>query len=98
MARGYGQYCPLALAAELLGQRWTILVISRLLDGCTRFNDIRRGLPRISPTLLSKRLTDLESAGLVVSGESRKGSGREYTLTRAGRELEPIVDQIAVWG
>ena len=63
MARGYGQYCPLALAAELLCERWTLLVVSRLIDGCTRFNDIHRGVPRISATLLTKRLAELEHAG-----------------------------------
>lgn len=54
MARGYGQYCPLALAVELLGERWTILVVSRLIDGCRRFNEIHRGVPRISATLLAQ--------------------------------------------
>jgi hypothetical protein len=65
MSQSYGQYCPLSLAVELVGQRWTLLVISRLVDGCTRFNEIQRGVPRMSPSLLSKRLRELESAGLV---------------------------------
>ncbi|MEM6498547.1 MAG: winged helix-turn-helix transcriptional regulator, partial [Pseudomonadota bacterium] len=56
MSKSYGQYCPLALAAELLCERWTLLVVSRLIDGCVRFNEIHRGVPRISATLLSKRL------------------------------------------
>ena len=63
MRRGYGQYCPLALAAELLCERWTLLVISRVIDGCTQFNAIHRGVPRISPAMLSKRLRELEHAG-----------------------------------
>ncbi len=99
MGRGYGQYCPLALAAELLCERWTLLVISRLLDGCEQFNQIHRGVPRISPTLLSQRLAGLERAGIVVRETARKkGLPRRYALTAAGRELEPIVMQIAVWG
>tara|TARA_R110002096_G_scaffold6133_4_gene27974 strand:- start:2300 stop:3028 length:729 start_codon:yes stop_codon:yes gene_type:complete len=94
----YGQYCPLALATELLSRRWTILVISRLLDGCTTFNKIHEGVPRISPSLLSTRLSELEQAGLV-KRESRKGSKRShYELSDAGHELGPIIDQLAVWG
>ena len=62
--KGYGQYCPLALAAELLCERWTLLVMSRLIDGCRRFNEIHRGVPKISPTLLKQRLEQLEHAGL----------------------------------
>jgi DNA-binding HxlR family transcriptional regulator len=72
MKRGYGQYCPLALAAELLCGRWTILVVSRLLDGCAQFNEIHRGIPRISPSLLSQRLAELERAGLVVREPAAK--------------------------
>jgi DNA-binding HxlR family transcriptional regulator len=98
MKRGYGQYCPLALAAELLCERWTLLVISRLLDGCTQFNQIHRGVPRISPSLLSRRLGELERAGLVTRERARKGMPRRYAVTPAGRELEPIIMQIAVWG
>lgn len=98
MNRGYGQYCPLALAAELLCERWALLVVSRLIDGCTQFNEIHRGIPRISPSMLSKRLEQLVEAGLVVR---RPGSGAEpsgYMLTQAGSELEPIIDRLAQWG
>lgn len=98
MSKGYGQYCPLSLAVELLCQRWTMLVVSRLLDGFTRFNAIHRGVPSMSPTLLSKRLSELEKAGIVRTRKSRKGSGREYLLTDAGKELEPMVDHLAIWG
>ena len=98
MAKGYGQYCPLALAAELLGERWSLLVVSRLIDGCTRFNEIHRGVPRISATLLSKRLGELEHAGLVTRRKISGGHGHEYQLTDAGRELEPIIMDLAVWG
>ncbi len=98
MPRGYGQYCPLALAAELLCERWTLLVVSRLIDGCTRFNDIHRGVPRISATLLTKRLAELEHAGLIVREPLETGRGYEYMLTEAGQELEPIIMDLAVWG
>jgi DNA-binding HxlR family transcriptional regulator len=98
MKRGYGQYCPLALAAELLCERWTLLVMSRLLDGCEQFNQIHRGVPRISPSLLSRRLGELERAGLLTREPARKGMPRRYAVTPAGRELEPIIMQIAVWG
>lgn len=97
MASTYGQYCPLSLAAELLCERWTLLVISRILSGCTRFNEIHRGVPRMSPSLLSQRLAELESAGIL---HRRRGPGgtREYRLTRAGYELEGIVQALASWG
>ena len=96
MPRGYGQYCPLALAAELLCQRWTLLVVSRLIDGCTRFNEIHRGVPQMSPSLLSKRLSELESAGLL---EVRKvGAGHQYLPTAASLELAPLIDDLAIWG
>jgi DNA-binding HxlR family transcriptional regulator len=98
MRHGYGQYCPLALAAELLCERWTLLVASRLIDGCSQFNEIHRGVPRISPTLLSKRLQQLERAGLITRSTARRGSPRTYSLTQAGRELEPIIEMLAVWG
>ncbi len=98
MSKGYGQYCPLSLSVELLCQRWTMLVVSRLCDGFTRFNDIHRGVPRMSPTLLSKRLAELERAGILSKQKSSSGSGHEYVLTDAGRELEPVIDHLAIWG
>ncbi len=96
--RGYGQYCPLALATELLGRRWTVLVISRLLDGCSTFNEIHRGLPRVSPTLLSTRLSELEHAGIATRRKLPRQKGYSYHLTEAGRDLNDIVDRLAVWG
>lgn len=98
MRRGYGQYCPLALAAELLCERWTILVVSRLIDGCRRFNEIHKGVPKISATLLSQRLAQLEHAGLVERRPLAEGRGHEYVLTQAGAELEPLIMDLAVWG
>jgi DNA-binding HxlR family transcriptional regulator len=88
----------LALAAELLCERWTLLVISRVIDGCTQFNTIHRGVPRITPAMLTKRLRQLEHAGLVKSGPSSKGKPRSYALTAAGQELAPLIDSLAVWG
>lgn len=96
--KGYGQYCPLALAAELLCERWTLLVMSRLLDGCRRFNEIHRGVPRISATLLTQRLAQLEQAGLAERRPLENARGFEYLPTQAGRELDPIIMDLAVWG
>ena len=96
--KGYGQYCPLALAAELLCERWTLLVISRVIDGCTRFNEIHRGVPKISATLLSQRLSQLEHAGLITKHPLATGRGHEYRLTDAGRDLDPIIMSLAAWG
>lgn len=98
MARGYGQYCPLSLAVEVLGGRWTILVVSRLIDGCRRFNDIHRGVPRMSATLLAQRLAELEHAGIVTRQALPDGRGHEYVLTQAGQELEPLIMDLAIWG
>lgn len=96
--RGYGQYCPLALAAELLCRRWTLLVVSRLLDGCATFTEIQQGVPRISPSLLSARLGELEDAGLVVREPREGGHGHRYALTESGRALDSIVMDLAAWG
>lgn len=94
--KSYGQYCPLALATELLCRRWTVLVASRVIDGCHTFNEIHQGVPRISPGMLTSRLRELEHAGLI---EQSERDGRPYyTLTDAGRDLTPIVDAMAVWG
>lgn len=97
-SKGYGQYCPLALAAEILCERWTLLVMSRLIDGCRRFNEIHRGVPKISPTLLKQRLDQLEHAGLCYRTPIKGGRGYEYRLTDAGKELDPIIMSLAVWG
>ena len=96
---GYNQFCPVAMAAEVLCTRWTVVVLRELMAGSTRFNELRRGVPRMSPALLSKRLKDLEAAGVVqrsqVAGDP---DVREYTLTAAGKELGPVVEAIGVWG
>ena len=94
----YGQYCPLALATELLCRRWTILIVSRLIDGCTTFNEIHQGVPRISPSLLSTRLGELEHAGIVTRKKRKNTRGHTYEVTQAGRDLEDIITNLAVWG
>ena len=93
---GYGQFCPIAKTSEILGERWTNLVIRELGAGSESFNDLRRGLPQISPSLLSTRLKSLEAAGVVRRVQS--GKGVRYELTEAGRELKPILVQMGVWG
>ena len=93
----YGQFCPVSMASEILCSRWTIVLLRELLCGSTRFNDLRRGLPRMSPTLLSKRLKELELAG-VVRTVPTAGGAHEYQLTEAGEELRPIVLGIGFWG
>ena len=99
MTRSYGQYCPLSLAVEVLGERWAILVASRLImDGCQRFNEIHRSLPRMSASTLSHRLAQLEHAGIIECRPASQGRGKRYLLTDAGRALEPIIVDLAVWG
>src|SRR5262245_29955960 len=92
----YGQFCPVALASEVLAERWTLLIVRELLAGAHRFNDIRRGVPRLSGTLLRQRLGTLERAGVV---ERRMcGRGPEYCLTEAGISLKSVVTSIGEWG
>lgn len=94
---GYGQFCPVSMAAEVLCTRWTALVVRELLMGSTRFNDLRRGVPRMSPALLSKRLKELEKAGVIVTVPKDKGTV-EYHLSPAGEELRPIILSMGFWG
>lgn len=92
----YRQFCPVAKATELLDERWTLLVVRELLMGSRHFNDLRRGVPRMSPALLSKRLHTLIRAGIV---ERRDHGGRiSYELTPAGAELRPVVEALGQWG
>ena len=92
----YGQFCTVARGAEVLCERWTPLVVRELLCGSTQFNEIRRGVPRMSPTLLAKRLRSLEDAGVVRRTED--GRATTYELTAAGEELRPIVMALGHWG
>ena len=95
----YNQFCPVSMAAEIICSRWMLLVLRELVLGSTRFNELRRGLPNMSPALLSKRLKELEAAGIVVRVAAEREAGvLEYRLTEAGMELRPIVETIGVWG
>ncbi|WP_298259603.1 helix-turn-helix domain-containing protein [Bradyrhizobium sp.] len=96
---GYSQFCPVSMAAEIICSRWTLLVLRELVLGSTRFNELRRGLPSMSPALLSKRLKDLEAAGVVMHVAAEREPGvLEYRLTEAGEELRPVIEAIGVWG
>jgi DNA-binding HxlR family transcriptional regulator len=95
----YRQFCPVAMSAEILCTRWTVVLLREFIAGSTRFNDLRRGVPRMSPALLSQRLKELEATGIIarvpVSGEP---GILEYRLTVAGRELRPLIEAFGVWG
>ena len=92
---GYRQFCPVAMAAEILCTRWTVVLLRELIAWSTRFNDLRRGVPKMSPALLSKRLKELEAAG-VLNRKEGKGDLAEYHLTKAGEALRPVVESIGV--
>jgi DNA-binding HxlR family transcriptional regulator len=95
----YGQYCPIARAAEILGDRWTLLIVRDLLLGVRHFNDLERGLPGISRSVLSERLHRLERMGLLEKRTTHNGRRTtEYVLTEAGRELQPVIDSLLDWG
>jgi DNA-binding HxlR family transcriptional regulator len=98
MEKSFGQFCPVALASEVLTQRWTLLVIRELLAGSTHFNDIHRGVPRMSATLLKQRLETLERAEIIERKQSADSGGYEYVLTKAGEELKPVLTGIGEWG
>lgn len=95
---GYGQFCPVAKAAEVVAERWTPLVLRELLAGSSRFNELRRGVPLMSPSLLSDRLDKLRRAGVLE--RHRVGGSRHwsYRLTEAGEQLRPLIGQMAAWG
>ena len=94
--KGYGQFCPIAKTMEVLDERWTVLIIREMLAGSHHFNELRRGVPRMSPALLSKRLRSLERVGIVMRLEY--GNRRRYELTPGGRELGPVVMALGEWG
>ena len=94
----YNQFCPVSMTAEIICSRWTLLVLRELVMGSTRFNELRRGLPSMSPALLSKRLKDLEAAGVIHVAAGREPGVHEYRLTEAGSELRPVIEAIGVWG
>lgn len=94
----YGQFCPIAKATELLGERWMLLILRELFLGSHRYSEFQRGLSRISPSLLTKRLKQLEQAGIVVRKAQQGRRGHAYYLTPAGKELKPLIENLAVWG
>jgi DNA-binding HxlR family transcriptional regulator len=98
MSFRYYQFCPLAKAAEILGERWTILIVHELLLGTRRYRDFQRALTRLSPTLLTKRLNQLVDCGLVIRRQVPGHPHPEYELSPAGRELRPIVRGLSRWG
>lgn len=98
MKGGYGQFCPIAQACEVLAERWTPLVVRELLLGSSRFNDIRRGVPLMSPSLLVKRLRSLEEAGVVERVPGAEGRATAYRLTGAGEALRPVLELLGAWG
>jgi len=96
--RSYAQYCPIAKASEILGDRWTLLIVREMLGGASGFNELHRGLPGISRSVLSDRLRSLERAEIVQRRTGPKGRTLDYRLTLAGRDLESVVQAIGEWG
>ena len=94
----YGQYCPIARSAEILGDRWTLLIIRDLIGGRDRFNDLERGLPGIPRALLANRLRRLQQDGLLEKHVEAKGRKTRYQLTQAGQELSPVIFALTQWG
>ncbi len=94
----YGQFCPIAKSAEIIGDPWSILIVREMLLGSGRFSLLQRGLPRISPTVLNTRLRELEERGVIVKRRLNGQRGHAYHLTAAGRELSAVVEALAVWG
>lgn len=95
--KGYGQFCPVAKCAEILGERWMLLLIRELLMGSRHFAQLKRGLGRISPSVLSDRLKTLEEHDIIYR-EASGGDGHEYHLTECGRALKPIIEAAGLWG
>jgi DNA-binding HxlR family transcriptional regulator len=96
--RSYAQYCPVAKATEVLGDRWTLLIVREMLGGASGFNQLQRGLPGISRSVLTDRMRSLERAEVIERRTGPKGRTLEYRLTPAGRDLEPVVQAIGEWG
>jgi DNA-binding HxlR family transcriptional regulator len=94
----YGQFCPVAKAAEILAERWTLLILRELLLGSHRYNDLQRGVPRISPTVLTQRLKELQVHGIVQREIAEDGHSHLYSLTTPGQELWPLIELAGNWG
>lgn len=96
--RTYGQYCPIARAAEVLAERWTPIILRNMLAGCTTFSEIAAGAPGLSRTLLTTRLRELERVGVIERTPSPAGRGFHYHLTGAGRDLRGVMAALGIWG
>ncbi|MEP3276160.1 MAG: helix-turn-helix domain-containing protein [Stappiaceae bacterium] len=94
----YGQFCPIAKASELIGEKWTVLIIREILMGGNRFSELQRGLGTISPTLLTRRLADLETNGLIYRKTISGQRGHEYYPTEACKQLQPVLLSLGNWG
>jgi DNA-binding HxlR family transcriptional regulator len=94
----YRQYCPIARASEILAERWTPLIVRNLMFGADTFNAIARGVPTMSRSMLSKRLGELERAGVVATSPKSVGAGSHYELTEAGADLAGVIEALAEWG
>ena len=94
----YGQFCPVAKSAEIMGNPWSLLIVRELLLGSSQFNILQKGLPRISPTVLNTRLKELEEHGVLIKRRLNGQRGHEYRLTAAGREFSAVIEALAVWG
>jgi len=98
MRSGFGQFCPVAVACEVFATRWTPIILRELFAGAQQFNEIHRGIPLISRPLLARRLRQLEVAGVITRESPPAGRGHRYCLTEAGKEFQPIVEGLGVWG
>ena len=98
MKQGYGQFCPVAVACEIFAERWTPIILRSLFMGANRFNELLRGSPLISRSLLAKRLRDLERAGVISRARVPTGAGYCYSLTRAGEEFRTVIEGLGNWG
>jgi DNA-binding HxlR family transcriptional regulator len=98
MDKGYGQFCPVAVACEIFAARWTPMILRELLAGSGQFNEIHRGLPAMSRALLARRLRELEAAGVVTRDNGSNGKGIRYGLTEAGREFRSVLEPLGTWG
>jgi DNA-binding HxlR family transcriptional regulator len=96
--KSYGQFCPVAKAAELFCERWTPLIVRDLAAGATRFSELKRGVPLMSPTLLSRRLKQLEAEGILERQTSTRRGSWTYHLTKAGRDFVPLIETLGIWG
>jgi DNA-binding HxlR family transcriptional regulator len=93
----HGQYCPVSFAADVLGDRWTLLIVREMIGGATRFNEMERVLPRVSRSLLAQRLRQLERVGIIEAVPIEGGRGNTYHLTQAGKDLEPVIMVMGEW-